>query len=475
MSRLIGLLLIACLWLTACAPLNSVRPSDEAASPNIGTSGLDDPIYPQLGNGGYDVTHYAIALAVDVASHTITGTATLQAVAMQPLRSFNLDFLGLEVDGVQINDRRARFQRASSELTLTPAAPLADGQAFTVTVAYHGQPQPITDDPALARTYGQQGWLRLGPGIFVISEPAGAMTWFPANNHPRDKATYSFAITVAKPYVVAANGVLIDELDHGASRTYRWAETRPMASYLATLAIAEFEIVTDQGPDGLPIRHYLPPDAPQPVVEALHATPAMLRFYTDLLGPYPFETYGVAVIGDERVRIGLEAQTLTLLGTSRVASEQLHELAHQWLGNSVTPATWQDIWLNEGFATYCEWLWVEKTEGGAAFDALVRAQYASMATRRMGAPAHPPPDQLFGASIYIRGAWSLHALRLQIGDAAFFDLLREWVACYQYGNASTADFMALAEGVSGQSLADFFQAWLYVADVPRLPTLALPD
>ncbi len=477
------MLLLACLWLAACTlPVRTSPPNHadsikadcaDADSTAVGAAGLDDPIYPQLGNGGYDVTHYAITLAVEIPSNTITGTTTLQARAQQALRSFNLDFLGLVIDSVWVNDQPARFERSGSELTLTPAAPLTNGQRFTVTVAYHGQPTPIGDDPAVPRSYGAVGWLRFEPGLFVISEPAGAMTWFPGNNHPRDKATYTFTVTVAKPYAVAANGLLVDEIDHGSRRTYVWAERRPMATYLATLAIAEFEVITDSGPDELPIRHYLPPDAPQPVVDALGETPALLRFFTDLLGPYPFEAYGVAVIDDAQVQIGLEAQTLTLLPTRRVRDAHLHELAHQWLGNSVTPVTWQDIWLNEGFATYSEWLWVEATEGEAAFDALLRAHYASMADRGMWAPAQPPSDQLFGAPIYIRGAWSLHALRLEIGDSAFFALLQEWVARYQYGNASTADWIALAEGISGQGLTDFFQAWLYDAAVPACDLLRM--
>lgn len=468
-GRSIPALLLACLWLTACAlQVTTPPPGQPHDEGGIGAAGLGDPIYPHLGNGGYDVTHYDISLAVDVAGNTITGTTTLRARATQPLRAFNLDFLGLNIDSIQVNDGPARFRRAGSELTLTPATQLANQQPFSVTVAYHGQPTPIADDPAVPRSYGPVGWLRLSPGVFVISEPGGAMTWYPVNNHPSDKATYSFTITVAKPYMAAANGLLLAEIDHGPSRTYRWAENRPMASYLATLAIADFEVVTDEGPDGLPIRHYLPPDAPRPVVAALAETPAMLRFFTDMLGPYPFEAYGLAVIDDERVQIGLEAQTLTLLPTHRVASAQLHELAHQWFGNSVTPATWQDTWLNEGFATYSEWLWVEHTQGQAAFEALVRAQYLRMAQAKMWAPAQPPANQLFGPPIYTRGAWSLHALRLRIGDEAFFALLRAWVTRYQYGNASTPDFIALAEEISGQSLADFFQTWLYAQAVPPL-------
>lgn len=275
----INLLLLTCLVLTACTLPALATPS--VGDSRVGAAGLGDPIYPHLGNGGYDVTHYTVELVVEMASNTITGTTTIQAQATQLLHSFNLDFLGLAIDAIGVNDRPARFQRAGSELTVTPATRIANGQPFTVTVAYHGQPQPISDDPAVPRSYGAVGWLRLKPGVFVISEPGGAMTWFPGNNHPSDKATYTFTVTVAKPYVVAANGLLIDESDHGATRTYLWAETKPMATYLATLAIAEFVVVTDEGPrprgPRLPIRHYLPPGASPALVAALDETPALSK------------------------------------------------------------------------------------------------------------------------------------------------------------------------------------------------------
>lgn len=223
---------------------------------------------------------------------------------------FNLDFFGLTVDAVQVNRHPAHFSRAGSELTVTPSTLLANNAPFTITVAYHGQPAPISDDPAVPRSYGPIGWLRLRPGVFVISEPSGGITWFPGNHHPSDKATYTITITVAKPYVVAANGMLIDVRDDGPTRTFVWSERKPTASYLATVAIGEFAVLTERGPDGLPIRHYLPADAAPALIQAVRQTPAMLRFFTDLLGPYPFQAYGLAVIDDAQAQIGLEAQTL---------------------------------------------------------------------------------------------------------------------------------------------------------------------
>jgi aminopeptidase N len=198
----------------------------------------------------------------------------------------------------------------------------------------------------------------------------------------------------------------------------------------------------------------------------------MIQFFTELLGPYPFEAYGVAVMDVYGAR-GLETQTLTILDVPQAGDERilLHELAHHWAGNSVTPATWQDIWLNEGFATYCEWLWAEQMRGKAAFDHLVRAQYTGMKNSQMWAPGQPPPHELFHDDVYVRGAWVFHALRLQIGDEAFFRLVRTWFARYQYSNASTQDFMALAEEVSGQTLGDLFERWLYTDKLPPMPEL----
>ncbi|RIK39421.1 MAG: metallopeptidase, partial [Chloroflexi bacterium] len=160
-------MLLAYVVLTACALPALATPPAAPTTPVVGAAGLGDPIYPHLGNGGYDVMHYAIDLQVEMASNTITGTTTILAQATQPLRTFNLDFFGLTIDAIQVNDRPARFQRTGSELTLTPAARLANGQLFTVSVAYHGQPTPITNDPAVPRAYGSIGWLRLKPGVFV--------------------------------------------------------------------------------------------------------------------------------------------------------------------------------------------------------------------------------------------------------------------------------------------------------------------
>ncbi len=468
---------IVLVCITACQPIIvDTRPATASdatlialTTPVAGEDGLGDPLYPQLGNGGYDVQHYTIDLTVDVVSNTITGTTTIMAVAAAPLTSFHLDLSGLTVDAVTVNDSEATFTRADSELIITPSAVLAVDQPFTVTVAYGGVPAPISDAGV---PFAGVGWLSYGAtGIYVISEPTGAMSWYPVNNHPLDKATYSFRINVPAPYVVAANGLLVDEIDEGTRRTYVWEASDPMASYLATVNIAQFDMVTTQGPDGLPLLNFFPSTSSSRLTRSFAPTADMIAYFSELIGPYPFESYG-AVVMDVPFGGALETQTRSVFGrTATIETIIAHELAHQWFGNSISLTSWQDIWLNEGFATYFHHLWTEHTKGPAVFNATLRGMYTTMQARQLSPPGDPAIEGLFDSTIYVRGAWTLHALRLEVGDALFFDILRAYYARYKDGNATTADFIAVAEDVSGQTLEDFFQAWLYAETVPPMPDL----
>jgi aminopeptidase N len=211
----------------------------------------------------------------------------------------------------------------------------------------------------------------------------------------------------------------------------------------------------------------------------------MMAFYIDTFGPYPFEAYGVAV-ADTMLFFALETQTISLFGAQVVpdavtgviteASDAevvvAHELAHQWFGNSVTPKNWEDIWLNEGFATYASALWIDHRYGSRTFDRMMRSFYNNI-SRREYTPGDPIDDGLFNTGVYQQGAWTLHALRLKVGDETFFGILRTYVERYQYGNASTADFIALAEELSGEDLQPLFDDWLYSGGVPPVPEMGL--
>jgi aminopeptidase N len=253
--------------------------------------------------------------------------------------------------------------------------------------------------------------------------------------------------------------------------------TDPMASYLATVNIDEFVEQTEESPDGVPIRNYWPPDIAEQAELNFARTGEMIDFYSETFGPYPFDVYGV-VVADTDFPFALETQTLTLFSRSWLGAAGdlditvAHELAHQWFGDSVSLASWQDIWLNEGFATYASWLWYEYDKGHTAFDRSVGETYRMMAAPggeiTFGPPGDPTPRDLFSGGVYYRGAMTLHALRLEVGDEDFFGILRTYYDRYQNGNASTADFIAIAEEISGQELDDFFNGWLYEVEVPEL-------
>jgi aminopeptidase N len=460
--------MIACLFWAGCTLRIEPHPPSTSPLPlprnGKGTAGLNDPYYPQLGNGGYDVQHYTIDLAVDMQSNAISGTTAIQAIATQPLSAFNLDFAGLTISQITVNRQSASFARQGSELTITPTLALAQGISYTVTIAYAGVPTPVADPGLPAERIG---WVRYPPGVFVMSEPSGAMSWFPGNNHPRDKATYTLRVTVATPYVVAANGVLSAVIDHGTTRTYLWQVNQPMASYLATVCIAPFTMQHTQGPQGLPLINFFPKAVDPARLADFDKTPAMIDYFSAQIGPFPCDSYGAIVLADDKFNLALESQGRALFGLP-VAHEQViaHELAHQWFGDSVSPATWQDVWLNEGFATYFQYLWQEHSEGAAAFTQSMAELYNYSQEAHLPTPARPAPHQLFAPTVYVRGAWVLHALRLQVGDERFFQIVRTYYGRFRYGNASTQDFIAVATEVSGQDLQAFFARWLYGAEVP---------
>ncbi len=467
------LLLVMLVAITvACQPL-LVDPSlgegtiPAEAAPIQGAPGLDDPLYPLLGNGGYDVQHYQLELTVDPATNTLTGTAILTATALADLATFNLDLLGLTVTALTINGESAVHERTGQEMTLIPAAPLAARQNFTVAISYGGNPQAVVD-PGVPFT--GVGWLYYADvGSYVLSEPSGAMGWFPNNNHPTDKATYSFHVTVPADYMVAANGLLQTIIERGDWHTYHWEATDPMASYLATVNVARFEMVQETGPADLPIINFFPPEQSQRLQRKFAVTNEMLDYFSSAIAPYPFESYG-AIVMDAALGGALETQTRSIFGRSATVDLIIaHELAHQWFGNHISPATWRDLWLNEGFATYFQHLWTEHSKGKTIFDATMRGMHVAIRSQQLPPPADPPLDDLFGPSVYIRGAITLHALRLTVGDDVFWEIVQTYYARHQGGNASTADFIAVAETVSGEDLTDFFQAWLYAAEIPELP------
>ncbi|MDP8959061.1 MAG: M1 family metallopeptidase [Actinomycetota bacterium] len=464
----------------------SVSPEGEVQG-RPGAAGIGDPYYPQLGNGGYDVTHYQVDLEVEVESGQVDADVTIQAKAEQDLSSFNLDFSGPTIEAVSVDGAPAGVARSGSELTIAPQGPLAAGSAFMVQVSYAGRPELID----WLAGEGQVGWFAGADGVFVLSEPNGTSSWLPLNDHPLDKATYELRVTVPEPHQVASSGLLTRVVGQGL-RTYRWESSSPIAGYLVALGIGELDVEEGRGPGGLPLRNYFDPDVSSQTRRLFDRQDEMIDYFSQAFGPYPFEAYGALVVDTERSPIGvaLETQTLsTFLTSAAPLGEQVvaHELAHQWFGNSVSLERWKDIWLNEGFATYAQWLWLEHVEGpealrssaadahhvmsGGAFldQGLSEEEARRQAAQRFPPPAAPPPDDLLNPSVYLRGGLTLHALRSEVGDAAFFEILQAYTERYRHGNATTDDFVSLAEQVSDRPLDDLFSAWLLEEGVPPLP------
>lgn len=443
-------------------------------NPFPGAEGLGDPYFEDLGNGGYDVRHYTIALSIDVEGNQIAGATTIEARSTQQLTSLNLEFVGLEISAVRVNGTESLFERNGAELTIYLPRPAAADQLLEIEVNYQGTPGvgEGTDLPQYS-----EGWIHYGDGVMVAGEPTGASTWFPVNEHPLDKATYTFSINVPDPYIVGANGVLTNTEDFGSDSTFVWEMRDPIAPYLTTLAIGEFDIDVSTGPGGLPIRNYFGLGVSPNTRADFERQGEMIAYFETIFGPYPFDAFGV-VVHDVNLNFALETATLVVFGNSFTDEGVVaHELAHMWFGDSVGLKSWNDIWLNEGFATYATELWNEHAYGREIMDGNLAAVYEQFALYGsffgQMTVGDPGAENLFGYPVYYRGALTLHALRLEIGEEDFFDTLRTYYARFAHSNADTADFIAAAEEISGQRLDEFFDAWLYQVTLPDIPQMGL--
>jgi hypothetical protein len=644
-----------------------------------GSPGVGDPYFPLYGNGGYDVGHYLLELAYDPAKDRLDGVATISARATQDLSQLNLDLQGLTVRSVRVDGDRATFRRTDDhELVITPSHPLVDGATFVTVVRYDGVPrtQELFGDVS--------GFMHTDDGAVIAGEPEVAANWYPVNDHPLDKASYTFKVTVPAGLEVVANGTLQGVAEARGRATWTWDAPEPMASYLATATIGDFDVrqytangrpmydavdpdlyvasvqprtgsyyvVSGQADESykrltrtiavpgnggslsfwvdrdteqdwdyffveartpgqddwttLPdlaghtsqdtgascpsgwgalhpqLAHYQtpagdsctpsgatgqwwaatgssggyeqwtvdlsrwagssvevslaygsdqsvqgagvflddvttstgegttsfeddaspydgwspgPPPAGSPdtgsnfarttqdgvqtvgdvVDEAFQRQGEILSFLSDQFGPYPFGSGGGIVDDTDAFGFALENQTRPIYSRFwfddpvDAAFVVVHENAHQWYGDSVAVAQWKHIWLNEGFATYAEWLWSEREGFGTAqdnFDFFYDELFPADDPFWSVTIGDPGPEFLFDFAVYARGAMTLHALRKRVGDADFFAILRTWAAQKADGNGTTAEFVALSEQISGKRLGKLFGEWLFTASKP---------
>jgi aminopeptidase N len=446
-----------------------------AAAPAPGGPGLGDEYFPDYGNSGYDVSHYDIRLRYTPQTDTLTGTTTILAGATQDLSRFNLDFV-LDVASVLVNNRPAGFAREGDhELVVTPARTIDRGQAMTVVVRYSGVPSSKV-------AAGFTAWSRTPDGALAVGEPEIAWWWYPSNDHPSDKATFDVSVSVPDGVEAISNGVMprppVRET-LGYTR-WSWRSLKPQATYLTFLAVGQYTVTTDTTENGQTVYNaysqLLPADFADAARASVERTAEITDWESTVFGPYPFEARGGVVAPPGVLGFALENQTRPVYsaGFFRSGSNPsviVHENAHQWFGDSVSVAQWKHIWLNEGFASYAEWLWSEKEGEGTAQEIFDYLYATSPADTWSVAPADPGVAELFGGAVYDRGAMTLHRLRLAVGDDDFFTILRTWAADHRYGDGTTEEFTALAEKISGRDLSALFQAWLYT---PAKPAVATP-
>ncbi|MER7758965.1 M1 family metallopeptidase [Streptomyces sp. NPDC097619] len=439
--------------------------------------GIGDPLFPELGNPGYDVLSYDLSFTYRANDRPLDAVTVIKARALADLDRVNLDFTHGKVSSAQVNGAAAEFGTVSEDLVLTPREPVHQGSTIKITIRH-------TSDP---RGAGDGGWVPTDDGLAMANQADAAHRVFPCNDHPADKALFTLRITTPPGLTAVANGIPESRVRTapGAPTTWTYRTLHPMATELAQVSIGKSTVVHRTGPGGLPIRDVVPTADAERFEPWLAKTPGQVAWLEKRLGRYPFENYGV-LIARARTGFELETQTLSLFESVLftdpgypawyVESVMVHELAHQWFGDSVTPRTWSDLWLNEGHATWYEALYADGL-GKYALERRMREAYQRSDQWRAagGPPAAPkpaPPGQkigLFRPVVYDGSALVLYALRQRIGTSAFERLEREWVATHKDGTAGTADFVRLASEVSGQDLTGFFKEWLYGAKTPAMP------
>ncbi|WP_159085827.1 M1 family aminopeptidase [Aeromicrobium chenweiae] len=498
-----------------------------AAEPVAGGLSAGDSLFPRQGNSGYDALHYDIDLTVDFAvspTNNALATTTFRAATTtvtarttdDPLSSYAFDFQGsvgdldastLNVDSVTVDGAPATFTRIENttvndattdehKLVVTPARPVSG--EFTTVVKYHGTPVRHTDTDG-----SYEGWNNTTDGATFVNQPVGSMTAFPNNNTPRDKATYTITVdapsrlgtsaqaATANPGLrdaaVVSNGELKSRTrsEDGTRTTWSWEQTKQMASELSLISVGRYDMYESDIAlaSGRTIKEwsFIDPAISVSNQNTTQATRAQLKQILDHLesryGPYPGNSTGLVTdVVPSAINYALETQDRSFFPTSASRGTTIHEVMHQWFGDNVSPVDWNDIWLNEGPATYAE-VQLPYEAAGSSTTSTESSYFTSWNGTNASSSLWKVPvakmaraDQLFGSPTYTRGAMTLEALRTAIGARDFAQVMEQWQSRFGGRSKTTADFIALAEEISGRDLAAFFDSWVYTTGKPAWPS-----
>jgi aminopeptidase N len=473
------------------APLVLAAPASAGSGDNLGADlrgarpgaeSVGDRLFPTLGNGGYDALHYDLGMTYQAATRTVEATTTMTAVATQNLSRFSLDFDGNTITSVRLDGGPVAFARHDEKLVITPARPIRAGTPLRLAVAYHADPRSTAFTCVVPPPATPSAWVPIDSGFVDAGQPNCEHTVFPSNDHPSDKATYTFRLTVPQGTTAVANGRLVSTFD-GPDRTTTtsvYREDAPMASELTQIVVGDFTVAQVPGAAGVALRNVVSTASAAQIEPVLTQEAEQVAWMVDRAGPYPFGVYGELVPdGIDNLGFALETQTLSLFPSGFIKSNRnpvrvqrvlVHELAHQWFGDSVAPATWSDIWLNEGHATWYEDNWADP-DGSNLLSQMHDAYAASDRMRAADGPVALPDtaEVMFDNNSYDGGALVLYALRQEVGDATFARIERAWQARFHGRDAGTADFIALSSAVAGRDLRGFLTPWLYSRSTPAMP------
>ncbi len=467
--------LVAVVLVAGCHP--SPRPAVSPASPSSSPAAafdysggrsapVADRLYPRHGNPGLDVLHYGLALSWDPTSKTLTGTATEQIRPVADAPRIELDFKPYALDKVTVDGRAVAGAAVTAEKLAVPVAVTRD-RPVTLVVAYHGTPTttPMPSHRGDVEPLGLT--ITSGGGLWTMQEPYGAYTWYPANDQPSDKALYDVAVTVPAGWSAIAAGT-----PAGVSgRTFRYHSDDPMATYLQTLAVGRYTKVTATGPHGLPLTYWYRPGVDEAKLPSLRKSPQFLSFLESRFGPYPFPSAGIVLVDSAS---GMETQQMITMGgriktfnAGSFEADLLHEYAHQWFGDSVTPSDWDDLWLNEGWAMYAQLRWQQQIEkfSDAALEKSLRQSDARL-RKELGPPAHPKADSFAESNVYLCPAGMLKELDDALGDTRFSALATAWVQTQRDSQQDRASFTAFVNRQTGRDFTGLIDSWL---DSPTTP------